>query len=330
MFRFDLWEEALEQTNIKADYYLRERNHDEELPWDSIDCGVEKTFLLEEERKAISGEFTSDCRLGSCRKCGVCDHKNIKVITAVLPQVTAEANKEKLNTPSKQDIFHESQKETEKTIRLRYSKVKAARYLSHLELSEALIRSIKRSGISFVYTQGFHPHPKISFSSATSVGMESMDEYAVITVVTDKSDANAIEEINLFLPEGLKVQQIEAISSKNESLNKTVQGFCYSIFLPDDLSFDITSLEEKIKHFLGTDLFLIIREVKGKMVEKNIRPIINSLQLDANGSLLQTSIKITREGSVRPLEILTEVLGMKNNIAIRARIVRTKTLFDEF
>jgi radical SAM-linked protein len=328
MFRFDLWEEALLETNVQAEYYLRERKRDEELPWDNIDCGVEKSYLLEEERKAIAGEYTSDCRFASCQECGVCDHNNIKVITASPVQVTFKADKDRDDIASLKNSRPDFQERHEKTIRLRFAKAKSARFLSHLELSEAFIRAIMRTDISFVYSQGFHPHPRISFSSATSVGMESIDEFADIRIVTDKPDVTVMEEINLFLPEGLKVQDIEAVTSKDESLNKNVRGFCYSIFLPAGMNHDISILREKIKYFLSADVFVIKRDTKGKIMEKNIRPLVHTIQLDEKNGSLTTAVKITPEGSVRPMEILTEILGIDKDIAIISRIVRTKTVFD--
>ena len=61
----------------------------------------------------------------------------------------------------------------EKALRIRFTKLGPARYLSHLELSTALSRALSLSGVSLVFSQGYHPHPKISFAGATSVGMES-------------------------------------------------------------------------------------------------------------------------------------------------------------
>ena len=65
----------------------------------------------------------------------------------------------------------------EKKYRLTFSKLDRAGFLSHLELSAALVRALRRSSIALAYSIGYHPHPKISFATATSVGMESKQEY---------------------------------------------------------------------------------------------------------------------------------------------------------
>jgi hypothetical protein len=52
ILRFDLWQEAINETGIDPEYYLRERNTSEILPWDNIDCGVSREFLLQEKNRS--------------------------------------------------------------------------------------------------------------------------------------------------------------------------------------------------------------------------------------------------------------------------------------
>ena len=70
-FRYDLWLRAFEETGLDPDFYAtRERPLDEVFPWDHLDCGVTKQYLLREWAKARRGECTQDCRKG-CTGCGV-------------------------------------------------------------------------------------------------------------------------------------------------------------------------------------------------------------------------------------------------------------------
>jgi radical SAM family uncharacterized protein len=70
-FRFDEWMKSFEACKIDPSFYaLRERKADEIFPWDHIDVGVTKGFLLGEYEKALRGEVTPDCRTG-CGGCGV-------------------------------------------------------------------------------------------------------------------------------------------------------------------------------------------------------------------------------------------------------------------
>jgi len=70
-FNFDIWMEALKESGVDGDFYAhRKREYDEILPWDFIDIGVNKTYLIEENEKAKKAIVTPDCRLG-CTNCGV-------------------------------------------------------------------------------------------------------------------------------------------------------------------------------------------------------------------------------------------------------------------
>ena len=67
------WAKTLKASIINSDFFVyRERSFDEILPWDFIDHGVKKTFLIEEYEKALKGETTPPCNVGQCKVCGVC------------------------------------------------------------------------------------------------------------------------------------------------------------------------------------------------------------------------------------------------------------------
>ena len=70
-FRYDLWLKAFDEAGIDPDFYaLRPRPTDEVFPWDHLDCGVTKAYLLREWEKAQRAECTQDCRKG-CTGCGM-------------------------------------------------------------------------------------------------------------------------------------------------------------------------------------------------------------------------------------------------------------------
>ncbi|WP_035288232.1 TIGR03960 family B12-binding radical SAM protein [Clostridium sp. KNHs214] len=70
-FSFPIWKQALEECGVDGDFYAyRDRNYDEILPWDFIDVGVSKEFLIKENERAKKAEVTPDCRQG-CKLCGI-------------------------------------------------------------------------------------------------------------------------------------------------------------------------------------------------------------------------------------------------------------------
>ena len=69
-FDYHIWKEAFAETNTDIDFYtLRERSTDEILPWDFIDAGVTKKFLIHEWEQAKKETVTPNCRQ-KCSGCG--------------------------------------------------------------------------------------------------------------------------------------------------------------------------------------------------------------------------------------------------------------------
>ncbi|SCZ77204.1 TIGR03960 family B12-binding radical SAM protein [Acidaminobacter hydrogenoformans] len=70
-FSYERWVEAFEKTGLNMDFFAtRKRSYSELLPWDHIDAGVDKHFLVIENENAKTGKVTQDCRDG-CIGCGV-------------------------------------------------------------------------------------------------------------------------------------------------------------------------------------------------------------------------------------------------------------------
>lgn len=70
-FSYNKWTEAFDECNIDMNFYsTRKREYDEILPWDHIDCGVSKEFLIRENEKALKAETSHDCRNG-CLACNI-------------------------------------------------------------------------------------------------------------------------------------------------------------------------------------------------------------------------------------------------------------------
>ena len=73
-FDFDRWQAAFDAEGVRMETYTRARGTDEALPWDIIDCGVSKAFLLKERERAQKGEVTPNCR-EKCSGCGAASWK---------------------------------------------------------------------------------------------------------------------------------------------------------------------------------------------------------------------------------------------------------------
>jgi radical SAM family uncharacterized protein len=72
-FRFDLWRESFRAAGLDPEFYAGRRlAYDEVLPWDLIDTGNSREFLVREHQRALAGVTTPDCRCSACQDCGAC------------------------------------------------------------------------------------------------------------------------------------------------------------------------------------------------------------------------------------------------------------------
>ncbi len=73
-FNLDTWKEAMEKNNLSIEFYAnRQRNYEEVFPWDHIDVGVTKQFLVRENEKSKEDTISPDCR-HKCNGCGINTH----------------------------------------------------------------------------------------------------------------------------------------------------------------------------------------------------------------------------------------------------------------
>jgi radical SAM family uncharacterized protein/radical SAM-linked protein len=319
LLRFDLWQEAITETGINPEDFMREREINEKLPWDNIDCGVSRNFLLEEKQKSTDQMATADCRLDDCQNCGACDFSTTKNIF-----VTKEEIKTVLSAPPISDTAAI----IEKKYRLTFSKLDRAGFLSHLELSAALLRALRRSSIALAYSIGYHPHPKISFATATSVGMESKQEYMDINAQEYLSDLNLLKnEINSALPLGIEILEIRVLSPGGKTIAEILQGFEFELYLPADIdSPRLMAIEENIKNFLAAFTFSIQKVSKGKTVTKDIRSFVRNMILDTADKKVKFTVNYTPTGSARPADIIAHILKSDACESRQIRVVKTKTI----
>jgi radical SAM family uncharacterized protein/radical SAM-linked protein len=320
LFRFDLWQDAITEAGIRPEDYLHERDIAETLPWDNIDCSISREFLLEEKQKAINTQATADCRFDNCQNCGACDFSTTKNVFA---------DKEDLKLPGIPSTSTEADS-PEKNYRLTFTKLGRARFLSHLELSSSLIRALRRSNLALSYSTGYHPHPKISFATATAVGMESSQEFADVTAREYRADFDFLKkEINTALPQGIEILEIRLLTAVDVPLAKSLRGFVYELYLPADINAEnMFAVKEKIDKFLAAPSFIIQRLSKGKNITKDIRPFIENIILDSADNKITMTLIYAQNGSARPTDIITHVLGFNPDHTGLIRVIKTKTVLN--
>ncbi|MFI5331930.1 MAG: TIGR03960 family B12-binding radical SAM protein, partial [Desulfobaccales bacterium] len=305
--RLETWRQAFQETGVDPDFYLRERDPDEVLPWDHLDCGVSREFLLAERDRAFQGLETPDCRRAGCQDCGVCDHDRIDLRLDRPPAVGPAPAVDATAAPPQPVRY-----------RLTYAKLEQARWLGHLELVGAFYRSLRRSGLPLVFSEGFHPLPRVSFHGALPVGLESLAETLDVELAQSLAPAALVDTLNRVLPPGIKI--VEAVRLPKRLPPPRLEMAVYQVESPEPL-FDQAAAEA----FLARESFPVTRR-RPKKEDRviDLRELVAQLRV-ADPRHLELHLRLREKDNVKVTDALTHTFNLNEDQALDLQILKLRS-----
>lgn len=146
-------------------------------------------------------------------------------------------------------------------VRLRFAKQGRLKYISHLDINRAMARAFKRAEIPLWYTEGFNPHPYMSFSLPLSLGVESLCESVDIRLIDEISNQEIKKRMNAVLPDDLRILDVYDDFRDNSEI--VFSDYVYKFQFKDN-----ESAFEKIKSVLESNEILALK--KGKQGRKRV------------------------------------------------------------
>jgi len=116
-------------------------------------------------------------------------------------------------------------------LRIKFRRGAEVKYISHLDIMRLWQRALNRAGIALAYSEGFHPHPKISLAVPLAVGVTSEAELMDITLTRQASPHFFTAAVNQQLPAGFEVLQVLPIAETMPSLQSQVRFSEYAVEL---------------------------------------------------------------------------------------------------
>ncbi len=116
-------------------------------------------------------------------------------------------------------------------LRLRYAKRGRLRFTSHRDLARVFERGLRRAGVPMAYSQGFSPHPKISWAGAAPTGTASEAEYVELQLVRRVDPDVLVAELAGALPEGMDL--LEAVEAGPVALAERLEASRWLVELPE-------------------------------------------------------------------------------------------------
>ena len=156
-----------------------------------------------------------------------------------------------------------------RAVRLNFSKTGRAIYISHLDINRMMTRAVRRARLPMWYTEGFNPHPYLTFALPLSLGQSSDCEYMDIRIEGDITDGEIMDRLNAVLPEGIKILSVGEPVHDAKEIEKALY-FVKLVFADADIA---KSFAEKAKTLSeGEEL---IAEKRGKKGHRKVMKQIN-------------------------------------------------------
>ena len=171
-------------------------------------------------------------------------------------------------------------------VRVWFKKMGMSRYVSHLDLMRAMTRSVRRAGVPLWYTEGYNPHPYLTFALPLSLGMESLYESMDMRIEGDSTNNEIFEMMKGSMPPGIEIISVDDPVDDPKTIS-------YGEF---DLLFDCENtkaLKELIEDMLSKDE-LIVQKL-GKQGRKKVLKDINLMEhlKETKLSLTNNRVKLT-------------------------------------
>ena len=189
-------------------------------------------------------------------------------------------------------------------LRLVFTKEGRAVYISHLDLLRTFQRVFIREGLVLRHSQGFHPHPIISFAMPLSVGQSSQCEILDFELTEEHDGSGLVERFNKFMPEGIYAT---ACFVPQKPVRELTTLHCEVRFLYDN-GVPSGAADEIAKLFAGESVVIQKRTKRKEMADVDIRPMIQSLDInEGEGELRIDACVLAQNPGLNPALLETAV-----------------------
>lgn len=306
-FDWELWKAAFADAGLDVEACAaRSYGLDEMLPWDHIDTGVTKKFLIKELGRSVEGALTPDCRT-SCSGCGLkCTPEELRKEPQSPPDVAPRDITQK-NTPPMR-------------VRIIYARRRPLSLLSHTEVMTLLFRSISRASLPIRFSEGFNPHPKVSFGPALAVGIESEAEILDMELGYGIDLTSVINTLGQAFPAGMRIISGRMLGPKEPAAGVGLTRYTYEAWPPSGYQRELAAT---VSEFASRASVVVTRPgIKGSK-DIDIRPMVAEIGVLDGGSRVGFTLSGTDGGSAKPFEVVQALFGLTQLESRAVRVLRT-------
>ena len=285
----NIWLETANELGINLPALAqKEYATDEVLPWDFIDIGLDKKWLINEYNLALNNHSTTNNNIvptceKQCVNCGVCSNLKVKKELARSYKVSkeTEAKLDELKIlqqrdPTTQSVTHQLYK-----YRLKITKNGVLKYFSHLDWQNTFLKALSRSGLNVAYSQGYNPMMKVSMGIALPLFEESSGELVDIELYENIFCDELKQKLEKVLPPDAKIISIVKLEKSAKAIDVTAQWAEYKIEIQNKSLYDFESLRYNTSKVLSSsEIFIEKKNKKGLLKKTDVKPSVKSYRFE--------------------------------------------------
>jgi radical SAM-linked protein len=166
-------------------------------------------------------------------------------------------------------------------LRVRYTKLGRVRFLSARDLTSVWERSLRRAQLPIAYSEGFSPHPKVSFPDALPVGYASTGEYAELTFAAPIDPGRGLGRLSAALPIGMDITTYLTVPDGARKLashlTATLWEFDLDAFEAAEAAAHVDELQRRIDAFMAEDHVEVVRQRKQGDTTVDVRACVMAM-----------------------------------------------------
>ncbi len=199
-----------------------------------------------------------------------------------------------------------------------FQKLDRLKFVSHLDLQRFMQMALRRTDIPVAYSQGFNPHPSMSFASALAMGWTSDCEVLEVKLADAITEGEAFRQMSAALPQDMPLRRVRLIADEQPKRMAIVQMSDYVITLSGEGAAAICAA---VPGFLAEPSVMALRKTKSGEKMTDIRPwsvSVASKQTEV-GYEIRSRLLLTEPATLKP-DLLVKTLAELAGVAVPERV----------
>lgn len=215
-------------------------------------------------------------------------------------------------------------------LRIKFAKYGTMKFIGHLDIMRFFQKAIRRANLAIRYTEGFSPHPVMSFAAPLGVGIESIGEYLDIEVQSISSTEAIRQRLNEVMVEGIEILSVRALPDTAPNAMASVAAAKYRIaflkepFMQEDSVsefFDRTAMKRSLESFYAMNHIWVTKKTKKQILDVDLKPCIYELKAESSDETGSDAEKKLFSDYRLPYPVLSMLVNASSSGNIKPQMV---------